>query len=138
MSAEVAYLDSSAIVKLVVEEAETAALQGFLERRPVRVTAALARTEVVRAVADEGQDAMGRAARVLAGCRQMRLTAQLLDEAARLPPTVLRTLDAVHLAAARRLGADLAEVVTYDRRMADACVALGLRVAAPGAAGPER
>lgn len=132
MSAEAAYLDSSALVKLVVEEEETAALRRHVARRVARVTSALARTEVVRAVAGEGPDALAQARRVLGGCHQVRLTTRLLDEAALLSPAVLRALDAIHLAAARRLGDDLAEVVTYDRRMQAACGVLGLPSLAPG------
>lgn len=132
MSAEAVYLDSSALVKLVVEEDETRSLRSFLSGRTTRVTAALARTEVVRAVSEEGDEALVRATQVLRGCRQIRLTARLLDEAALLPPLVLRSLDAIHLAAARRLGSDLTEFVTYDRRLRTACQGLGLPTAAPG------
>jgi predicted nucleic acid-binding protein len=47
-------------------------------------------------------------------------------------PDTLRTLDALHLAAALELGADLDAVVTYDRRFAAGCVAVGCKVQAPG------
>jgi predicted nucleic acid-binding protein len=46
-------------------------------------------------------------------------------------PLELRSLDAIHLATAQELGADLARVCTYDERMADAASALGLTVVAP-------
>lgn len=49
---------------------------------------------------------------------------------------VLRTLDALHFAAALELGADLDGVVTYDRRLADAFDLVGVEVIAPGM--PER
>jgi predicted nucleic acid-binding protein len=55
----------------------------------------------------------------------------LLDAAADLPPRILRSLDAIHLAAARSFGVSLDAVVTYDKRMADAALALGLRCVAP-------
>lgn len=51
--------------------------------------------------------------------------------AAELDPAVLRSLDAVHLAAAWRLGDDLEGIVTDDDRMADAAAVLGLRVLSP-------
>lgn len=44
---------------------------------------------------------------------------------------MLRTLDAIHLATALRLGSDLDAVVTYDNRLAEAARTLGLPVAAP-------
>ena len=55
----------------------------------------------------------------------------LLDDAASLDGAVLRSLDAVHLAAARALGDDLIELVTYDHRMAEAAQRIDLPVGAP-------
>jgi predicted nucleic acid-binding protein len=46
-----------------------------------------------------------------------------------------RTLDALHLAAALELGADLEGFVTYDHRLAAACIAEGIDVRAPGRPG---
>ena len=63
---------------------------------------------------------------------QIRVDVRVLDDAGRLVvPTRLRSLDAIHLATARRLGAELRVVVTYDERMSAAATALGLTVAAP-------
>ena len=59
------------------------------------------------------------------------LTDELLDAAALLDPVSIRSLDAIHLATARSLGADVGVVVTYDDRMADAARGLGLEVASP-------
>jgi len=44
----------------------------------------------------------------------------------------LRSLDAIHVAAALVLGEDLAELITYDRQMAAAAETLGIAVASPG------
>ncbi len=128
------YLDSSAIVKLVAQEAESAALRRFLRRHRAddRVTSALARVEVVRAVAPTGPTAVALARRQLGRLHQIALDAELLDRAATLAPVaLLRSLDAVHLAAAELIGTELRAVVTYDRRMQDGAVALGLPVDAP-------
>lgn len=128
------YLDSSALVKLVNLESESAALRRFLRRYRTdsRATSALSRVEVVRAVAVGGPAAVAHARRQLARVDQINIDRDLLDEAATLAPgTILRSLDAVHLASARSIGADLRAVVTYDRRMADAAVALSLTVEAP-------
>jgi hypothetical protein len=127
----VLYLDSSALVKLVVREAESSALRRFLRKFPQRLSCALVRTEVPRAVRHLGPAAARRANRVLRRVHLIRLDFSLLDSAAALDPRVLRSLDAIHLAAAERLGADLEGVVTYDRRMADAAALLGLTVFAP-------
>jgi predicted nucleic acid-binding protein len=57
---------------------------------------------------------------------------QVLDQAATLAPgSVLRSLDAIHLATAQLLGSELRSIVTYDARMAQAASGLGLSVAAP-------
>jgi uncharacterized protein len=127
------YVDSSALVKLVQVERESAALRRYLRRHRsiVRATCALARVEVVRAVAPGGARAMALARRQLARFHQMDLDRELLDRAAGLPTAHLfRSLDAIHLAAAQTLPA-LRAVVTYDTRMQAAARALGLPVDAP-------
>ncbi len=132
------YLDSSALVKLVVEERESKSLRNFLRRRPLRVSSDLARVEVRRAVRAHGREARVRARRVLARIRLLRLDDAVLDAAARLDPRVLRSLDAIHLASAKALGAELESVVTYDARMRRAAELLGLAVVAPAPAAPAR
>ena len=127
----VAYLDSSALVKTIVREAETAALRRFLRNTTVHASCALAMTEVLRAVRRANPAAMGMAHQVLGRLVVLELTDALFIDAGLLDPPELRTLDAIHLAAARSLGADLAAVVTYDERMADAGRSLGLPVEAP-------
>jgi predicted nucleic acid-binding protein len=123
------YLDSSAVVKLVQRESESDALLGFIadHKSDTLVTSALAGVEVVRAVSGGGQRAIEQARRQLNRLDQIVLGSTLLDRAAALAPEVqLRSLDAIHLAAALTVGDDLRAVVTYDRRMADAAGALGL------------
>jgi predicted nucleic acid-binding protein len=130
------YLDSSALVKLVQQETQSAALRQYLRRHrgDDRVTSALARVEVVRAVCSGGAPAIGHARRTLARVGQINLDRSLLDEAATLAPsTLLRTLDAIHLASARLVGSDLRAVVTYDERMAAVASSLGIPVESPGA-----
>lgn len=127
------YVDSSALVKLVQTERESAALRRYLRRhRPlVRATCALTRVEVVRAVAPGGVQAVALARRQLSRFHQLDLDRELLDRAAALPAaTALRSLGAIHLAAAQTLPA-LRAVVTYDARMQTAAQALGLPVEAP-------
>lgn len=126
------YLDASALVKLVVAERESPALRRFLAKHPERITSALSRVEVPRAVRQQGTAAQQRAKRVLSHVRLLQLDDELLDAAALLEPVVLRSLDAIHIASARALGDELVGVVTYDRRMIDALVALRISVHAPG------
>ena len=129
------YLDSSALVKLVQREKESDALRRFLRshRTDRLVTSALARVEVVRAILIGGPAAIAQARRQLSRLDQVLLGTEVLDRAATLASNVqLRSLDAIHLAAAQVVGADLRAVVTYDRRMADAAKDLGLAVERPG------
>ncbi|MGQ0679126.1 MAG: type II toxin-antitoxin system VapC family toxin [Actinomycetota bacterium] len=128
------YLDSSAIVKLVRQEKETAALRRFLKDHSgdTPVTSALARVEVIRAVTDGGPSALAHARRQLSKIDQVVIDNDLLDSAANLSSSPhLRSLDAVHLASARLLGSELRAVVTYDQRMSAAAEALAMVVALP-------
>lgn len=128
------YLDSSALVKLVKREAESDALRRFLRQRPrdIRVTCALSRVEVVRAVAGGGPAAVAQAWRQLARVNQINLHRDLLDSAATLAPGVaFRSLDAIHLAAALSMGSELGGLICYDHRMQEAAGALGMVVQAP-------
>jgi predicted nucleic acid-binding protein len=124
------YLDASALVKLVIAERESGALESWLGRRDDIVSCTLARTEVVRAVRPSGSAARLRARRLLNEIDLIQLDDELLDLAGELEPP-LRSLDAIHLAAALELGDELEGVITYDARMARAAEALGLPVAAP-------
>ena len=125
------YLDSSALVKLVVAERESVALRRYLRAEPRRASCALARIEVIRAVRPHGAAAMARARRLLRRLDLVQLDDELLDSAAALGGGVLRSLDAIHLAAAQTLADELVAVVTYDERMTTAAGGLGLMVEAP-------
>jgi len=127
------YLDSCAIVKLVVAESESAALREFLAGRPdeLPVTSALARVEVVRAMRNLDGAAADAAVAVLAQIDQMPLVDPLLDDAAGAGDGVLRSLDAIHLASATALEDGLTAFVTYDKRLAAAAADVGLPVHAP-------
>lgn len=128
------YLDSSAIVKLVQREAESNALRRFLRRHgdDRRVTSALARVEVVRAISGGGPAAIAHARRQLARVDEIAIDRDLLDTAATVASGErLRSLDAIHLASAQALAPDLRAVVTYDQRMAVAGRTLGMTIEAP-------
>ncbi len=95
------------------------------------VSSALARTEVLRALLGGGAPALASGRRVLARIDLIRLNDRVLISAGTLEPMDLRSLDAIHLAAAGRLGSDLGEIVTYDERMAAAARSMGFKVSAP-------
>jgi predicted nucleic acid-binding protein len=127
----VTYLDSSAIVKLAVREQESEALRRYLRNRRPRVSSALARTEVTRVLLDKGESARKAGRRALANLDLLRIDNRVLDLAGGLLPFELRTLDAIHLATAQRLGADLGRLCTYDDRMRAAAEQIGMALIAP-------
>ena len=132
MSADrVTYLDSSAIVKLVVREPESRALRQYLRRRRPIVSSALARAEVTRAVLPLGLTAVANAQLVLGSIELVRVSDRVLTVAGTLQPADLRTLDAVHLATAAILGDPLARFVCYDDRLSQAARSLGWTAEAP-------
>jgi predicted nucleic acid-binding protein len=115
------YLDSSAIVKLVVAEPESRALRAHPRRRRPLVSSALARTEVVRALLPAGAIAMSRGREVLRRLDLVQISDRVLDIAGTLEPAQVRSLDAIHLATARLLGEDLSqELIAADLSVYDA------------------
>ncbi len=125
------YFDSSALVKLVLDERESDALRAY-ERRIERVVSSeLARTELPRAVARIIDSGSRQVTEVLRAVQLIPLTSSLLTEAARLVPTSLRSLDAIHLASALLIRDELDAFVAYDDRLLDAASALGMPVASP-------
>lgn len=126
------YLDSSALIKLVFEEAESAALRAFLADHPRRASSVLARVEVLRTVGRVEDPAVTRDARELLGrVHLIRPDDAMLAAASEIRPPTLRTFDSIHLVTALSLRPNLAGVVVYDRVLGDAARAAGLTVWAP-------
>ena len=126
------YLDTSALVKLVVAEPDSPALLQWLtetEREPV--SSDLARTELMRAVRRVAPDRALQAREVLSRLTLTRVRTEVFERAGQMDPALLRSLDAIHLASALDLGDDLEAVVTYDERLADACGAHGVPTVGP-------
>jgi predicted nucleic acid-binding protein len=132
MSAErVFYLDSSAIVKLVVREPESLALRRYLRRRRPLVTSALARAEVMRATLSLGDAALRRGVEVVRRIDLVRINDRVLTAAGVLEPVELRTLDAIHLATASLFEDTLGGIISYDPRMLEAARSMGWTAVAP-------
>ena len=131
MPEEILYLDSSAILKLVVTEPETGAVRELLRSWPERVSSVIATIEVERAARRVGGGAIRRARTVLSGVGLVELDDAVVRAAATLEPAGLRTLDAIHLASALSLGRDLGALCTYDRRLGNAAASKRMEVLAP-------
>ena len=125
------YIDTSAFLKTVWHETESAALAEFLRDRPT-VSSALLAVETRRSTLREDEALLPRADLLLEDVTQIELSAAVLESASRLPGPHLRTLDAIHLATALLIRDDIETVLAYDARLRDAAEAHGLPTAAPG------
>lgn len=127
------YVDASALVKLVFDERESAALRAFLDARRPLVSSQLAVTEVGRVARRVLPSAAARrqVVEVFGRVTVLAVTRTVAEQAVSVDPPLLRTLDALHLATARSLGADLGVFVAYDLRLLAAARAAGLAVASP-------
>lgn len=135
------YVDSSALIKRSLQEAESDAVEEAFDRYvgqdAVIISSSLAWIEVSRALRsrldggpyseDEILDAVEGA---LSGVAERVITEDVIGLARRVAPPQLRSLDAIHLATAILLDVD--EVVAYDDRLIDACRHNGLVTVAPG------
>ena len=126
------YLDSSAFLKIVVQESGSDALRAFLGQRAARrVSSALLRAEALRAVRHLGPASLAAVREALRRVDLVGIDDRILDAAGTLEPRVVRTLDAIHLATAAAIGDDLEVIVTYDQRMIEAARLLGLATVTP-------
>ncbi len=130
--AELVYVDTSALVKLVIPEPETKALIAMLTPQMRMVASEIVEVELVRAARRaSGQEAVETARDQLAGVRLLPLTRDIRKRASNLEPDTLRSLDAIHVATALDLGERLDYIYVYDKRMIAAAEAAGLRTRAP-------
>jgi len=137
----VIYLDSSALLKLLVDEAESEVLRAWLDARVAPrdasrgedvLSSELARVEVVRAMRRLAPEGVPEA-RVLVGqLHLIPLSSEVVARAADVGDPLLRSRDAIHLASALSLAADLHAFVAYDLRLVTAARAAGLEVVQPG------
>jgi predicted nucleic acid-binding protein len=135
----VIYLDTSALTKLLVAETETSELRSWLtaefDHGENAVTSALGRVELMRAVARQGEPGLpDRARYLLDGLDVLPITNAVIALAESIGPPTLRSLDAIHLAAASQIKHELTAFVTYDRRLLEGCREVGFDTQAPGAA----
>ncbi len=127
----VAYIDASALVKLVIPEPESDALRAELANSDRHVSSALARVEVVRACARVDEKAARAAEQIIGELDLIAVDNDVLEEAALLGPAELRSLDSIHLASALLLGDALGVAIAYDDRLLAAMQAAGIPATAP-------
>lgn len=119
-------------MKLVIEEPESADLESHLASDTVLATSRLALVEAPRAArsANPSEELQQETRRLLDACLLVDVSDPVLRSAATLASRTVRTLDAVHLATALYIDADV--LIAYDGRLLDAAEAQGLQVATPG------
>jgi len=127
------YADTSAVIKLLVEETHSKAFAAFYDARVDAewVSSALLQIELVRAVARAKPVLLPDARDLLTAFSYVAIDDEIVEAAMNEPDRSLRSLDAIHLATARVLGPDLDAVVTYDDRLTAAAGGAGLAVTAP-------
>lgn len=119
-------------MKLIIDESESPALTRWMDAaEPALLSSDLLRTEVLRATRRVAPWAIGRARKVLAALTLLTLPTSQFERAGELGPELLRSLDALHLAAALELGDALEAIITYDERLGAAAAHHGLAVIAP-------
>jgi predicted nucleic acid-binding protein len=142
----VIYFDTCALLKLIRQDTDSQALGAFIDARPDTrwFSSELARAELARSVRRINHDDRGR----LIDAAQLRaeldyaeslwdrldliaVSTRVLDEAAAIEQPFLRTLDALHLAAAASMRASLSAFVTYDKKLAASAMEAGLPVLSP-------
>ena len=126
------YLDTSAAVKLLIAEENANSLVRWLESHEDQMFSSdLLRTELLRVTRRIAPDLMVQARAILDALVILTLSTELCERAAILEPRLLRSLDAIHLAAAMEMGDDLRGLVTYDHRLAAGAESLGIEVLTP-------
>lgn len=125
-----AYVDSSALVKLVLAEAGSEAmLRWYVESERV-ATSRIGIVETNRAARRREHDPSHLEV-VVASIEIIEVDAAIAQRAALMGPPGLRTLDAIHVASALALSSEMDAFVTYDQRLVDVARAIGLPVVSP-------
>ncbi len=130
-----AYLDATAIAKLLVRERESLALIEFLGGDTVEATtSAISEVELARALRGAGILSSD-IADALRSFIVVSVDAGICQRAASLEGSTLGPLEAVHLATALAIGTSGLQLVTYDERLAKSARPRGLKVVQPGVDG---
>lgn len=131
MNDTLCYLDTSAFVKLVVDERESEGLREFLIEWPQRFSSVLLDVEAHRLALRTNRATMVRTEQLLRSLSLVPVSPEVRSVARSIQPPTLRALDSIHLASALTMASDLGVFVAYDRRLLDAASDAGLAVASP-------
>lgn len=125
------YIDSSAILKLIKPEKESAAL---IKKLPSALIASrISRVEVTRTIIRYEPDLLDSTYDVLADIQMVPVEDSIITIAENLPQFInLRSLDSLHIASALAIKNVLKGIITYDKEMVIAANALGFKTLSPG------
>ena len=128
------YVDTSAFLKLVMEEDHSAAFRAWAEADDQDLfSSELMRVEALRTAHRHSAAALSATRQCLDAVTLVVVNRAAYDLAAELSPSILRTLDALHLASAMGFSDELEGIVTYDDRLASAAAAHGVATLSPTA-----
>lgn len=127
------YADTSAVIKLLVEETDSKAFAAFYDAHSDAewVSSDLLRIELTRAVARAMPALLPDARELLLAFSGIAIDDDIVEGAITEPDRGLRSLDAIHLATARILAPELDALVTYDDRLLRAATDAGLVTVSP-------
>jgi uncharacterized protein len=127
------YADTSAVIKLLVEETHSKAFAAFYDSHADAewVSSALLRIELTRAVSRAMPLLLPDARDLLSAFSYVAIDDDIVEAAMNEPDRMLRSLDAIHLATARLLGPDLGALASYDDRLSSAAAEAGLETISP-------
>lgn len=128
----ISYVDTSAAAKLLLREPESDALKAQLDDlrdgELLVMSSVLLETEL-RRTAERTNHPQSLVTEILDRLEIFELDRTVFRAAGLLPGSHLRSLDALHIAAALRVGADV--MVTYDQRQIEAARSVGLHTLSP-------
>lgn len=126
------YVDTSALIKLILSEPESRLLRAEMAHGQALVSSVLLVVEGRRAAARYGAVALARTRVALTTITLLPIDDATIEAAATLAPPELRSLDALHLAAALSLGGGLGHMYCYDARLSAAAASRGIDLRQPG------
>lgn len=128
------YADTSALVKLVIDEVESESLNRYLIASGFQLTSSvIAEVELLRTIFRVERNRIGEARELLDEMILLPLTTDVKHLAASVKPESVRSLDAIHLATAQEIQADLHALVSYDNRLLEAAGSVGIDTVSPSA-----
>jgi predicted nucleic acid-binding protein len=125
------FLDSSAIIKLIVEESESKSLRSFL---PASIVASrISRLEVLRNVNRLEPKKLGRARERMNSLSYVEINEHVLKNAEEIALALeIKSLDSIQAGSALFIKDLIEGVISYDKNLNGALTRLGIRTISPG------